>query len=86
MIRMLDSAGSTLVEWGRQQRAGLCWQHVGGVGSTTTTTTRIIEIEHEFLYSSSRKVLLQKYEDPLSNVFYLFMINNSCHVNVTICK
>ena len=20
--------------------AGLCWQHVGGVGSTTTTTTR----------------------------------------------
>ena len=26
--------------------AGLCWQHVGGVGSTTTTTTGRIESRH----------------------------------------
>ena len=26
MIRLLDSAGSTLVEWGRQQQLQYCYQ------------------------------------------------------------
>ena len=25
--------------------AGLCWQHVGGVGSTTTTTAEVSDLE-----------------------------------------
>ena len=26
--------------------AGLCWQHVGGVGSTTTTTVKTKDVEN----------------------------------------
>ena len=35
--------------------AGLCWQHVGGVGSTTTTTTSDLCLFEDILFLFSLK-------------------------------
>ena len=55
--------------------AGLCWQHVGGVGSTTTTTTFI-----KLVFQCGSNLC----HDIANNIYLLFLnaLTSSSHINL----